>query len=173
MGPDAMILVFWMLNLKPTFSFSFTFIKRLFSSSLSAIRVVQFRSVTQSCPTLCDPMNHSTPGLPVQHPPPEFTQTHLHRVGDAIQPSHLLSPSSPPVLSLSQHQDFFQWIGFSHQVAKVLELQLQHQSFQWIFRVDFLSDWLVWSPCSARDSQEVFSSTTIQKNQFFGTRPSL
>ena len=60
-----------------------------------------------------------------------------------------------------------------HYVAKVVELQLQNKSFQWIFRVDFLSDWLVWSPCSARDSQEVFSSTTIQKNQFFGTRPSL
>ena len=86
-------------------------------------------SVTQSCPTLCDPMNCSTPGLPVHHQLPESTQTHVHRVGDAIQASHpLLSPS--PALNLPQHQGLFQWIVLSHQVAKVLEFQLQHQSFQ-------------------------------------------
>ena len=94
-------------------------------------------SVTYLCPTLCDPVDCSTPGFPVLHRLPEFTQTHVHWVGDAIQPSHPLSPPSPPALNLSQHQGLFQWVGSSHQVAKVLELQFQHQSFQWIFRVDF------------------------------------
>ena len=92
---------------------------------------VQLSSVTQSCPTLCNPMNHSTPGLPVHHQLPEFTQTHAHRVGDAIQPSHPLSPSSPPAPNPSQHQGLFYWVNSSHEVAKVLEFQLQHQSFQW------------------------------------------
>ena len=87
---------------------------------------------------LCDPMDCSTPGFPVRHFLPEFAQTHIHWVGDAIQPSHPLSSPSPLALNLSQHQGLFQWVSSSHQVAKVLELQLQHQSFQWIFRVDFL-----------------------------------
>ena len=92
-------------------------------------------SVAQSCLTLCDPMNHSMPGLPVHHQLPEFTQTHVHRVGDAIQPSHpLLSPS--PALNLSQQQGLFKWVNSSHEVAKVLEFQLQHQSFQWTPRTD-------------------------------------
>ena len=103
---------------------------------------------------LCDPMNHSTPGLPVHHQLPEFTQTHVHRVSDAIQPSHPLLSPSPPALDLSQHQGLFQWISSLHQVAKVLEFQFQHQYFQWIFRTNFLGDWLVISPCSPRDSQE-------------------
>ena len=111
-------------------------------------------SVVQSCPTLCDPMNHSTPALPVHHQLPEFTQTCVHWVSDAIQPSHPLSPPSPPAFNLSQHQGLFRWVSSSHQVAKVLKFQLQLQSFQWIFRTDILQDWLVWSPCSPRDSQE-------------------
>ena len=94
-------------------------------------------SVTQSCLTLCSPMDCSTPGFPVLHYLPEFAQTHVHWVGDAIQTSHSLLPAFPPALNLSQHQGLFQWIGSSNQIAKVLELQLQ-QSFQWIFRVDFL-----------------------------------
>ena len=85
---------------------------------------VQFSSVAQSCPTLCNPMNHSTPGLPVYHQLPESTQTHVHQIGDAIQPSHLLSSPSPPALNLSQHQGLFKWVSSSHQVAKVLEFQL-------------------------------------------------
>ena len=89
----------------------------------------QFSSVTQLCPTLCNPMNRSMPGLPVHYQLPESTQTHVHRVGDAIQPSHPLSSPSPPALHLSQHQGLFKWVSFSHQVAKVLEFQLQHQSF--------------------------------------------
>ena len=91
---------------------------------------VQFSSVSQSCPTLWDPMDLSTPGLPVHHQLPGFTQTHVHWVSDAIQPSH--PPSSPFLLAfnLSQHQGLFKWVSSSHQV----EFQLQHQSFQWIFR---------------------------------------
>ena len=90
----------------------------------------------QSCPTLCDPMNHSTPGLPVHHQLPEFTQTHVHWVSDAIQPSHPLLSPSPPAPNPSQHQSLFQWVNSSHEVAKVLEFQLQHQSFQWTPRTD-------------------------------------
>ena len=100
------------------------------TNGVSQFSSVQFSSFAQSCPTLCDPMNHSTPGLPVHHQLPEFTQTYVHRVGDAIQPSHPLSSPSPPAFSLSQHQGLFQGVSSSHQVAKVLELQLQHQSFQ-------------------------------------------
>ena len=99
---------------------------------------VQFSSVTQSSPTLRDPMNHSTPGLPVYHQLLEFTQTHLHWVGDAIQPSHPLLSPSPPAFNLSQYQGIFKWVSSSHQVAKVLEFQLQHHSFQWTPRTDFL-----------------------------------
>ena len=91
----------------------------------------QFSSVAQLCLTLCNPMNCSTPGLPVHHQLPESTQTHVHWVDDAIQPSHPLLSPSLPTLSLSQHQGLFQWVSSSHEVAKVLEFQLQHQSFQW------------------------------------------
>ena len=99
---------------------------------------VQFSSVTQSCLTLCDPMNRSKPGLPVHHQLSEFTQTHVHRVCDAIQPSHPLSSPSPPALNHSQHQSLFQWVNSSHEVAKVLEFQLQHHSFQRTPRADLL-----------------------------------
>ena len=95
-------------------------------------------SVAQSCPTLCDPMYRSTPGLPVHHQLPEFILTHVYRVGDAIQPSHPLSSPSPPAPDPSQHQGLFQWVSSSHEVAKVLEFQLQHQSFQWTPRTDLL-----------------------------------
>ena len=87
-------------------------------------RSVQFSSVAQSCPTRCDPMNRSMPGLPVHHQLPEFTQTHVHWVGDAVQPSHPLSSPSPPALNPSQHQSLFQWVNSSYEVAKVLEFQL-------------------------------------------------
>ena len=99
---------------------------------------VRFSSVAQSYPTFCDPMDCSMPGLPVHCQLLEFTQTHVHWVGDAIQPSQPLSSPSPPAFNLSQHQSLFKWVSSSHQVAKVLEFQLQHQSFQWIFRADFL-----------------------------------
>ena len=115
---------------------------------------VQFCSVTQLCPTLCDPMNRIMPGLPVHHKLPELTQTHVHQVSGAIQPSHPLSSPSPPAPNPSQHQSLFQWVNSLHELAKVLEIQLQHQSFQWTPRTDFLWDGLIGSPCSPRDSQE-------------------
>ena len=104
-------------------------------------------------------MNRSMPGLPVHHQLLELTQTHLHWVGDAIQPSHPPSSPSPPAFSHSQHQGLFQWFSSLHQVVKVLELQ--HQSCQWIFRTDFLYSWLVWSPCSPRDSQASSPALTV------------
>ena len=113
-----------------------------------------FSSVAQSGPTLWDPKDCSTPGFPVHHQLPERAQTHVHQVGDAIYLMLCRPSPSPPPFNLSQHQGFFKWVSSSDQVAKVLELQLQHQSFQWIFRTDFLEDWLVWSPCSLRVSQE-------------------
>ena len=104
---------------------------------------VQFCSDAQSCPTLCDPINRSTSGLPVHHQLPELIQTHVHWVRDAIQPSHPLSSPSPPAPNPSQHQGLLQWVSSSHHVAKVLEFQLQHQSFQRTPRTDsFRMDWL-------------------------------
>ena len=99
---------------------------------------VQFNSVAQSCPTLCDPMDCSMPGLPVHHQLPEFTQTHVR--WEMMPSNHLIlcRPLLPPALNLSQHQGLFQWVSSSHQVAKVLEFQLQHQSFQWTPRTDLL-----------------------------------
>ena len=93
---------------------------------------------TQLCPTLWNPMDCSMPGLPVHHQLLEFTQTHIHWVGDAIQPSYPLSSPCPPAFNLSQHQGLFKWVSSLHQVAKVLEFQLQPQSFQWTPRTDFL-----------------------------------
>ena len=102
------------------------------------ISSVQFSSITQLFPILCDLMDCHTPGLPVYHQLPWVTQTQVHWVGDAIQPSHSLSSPSSLAFNVSQHQGLFKLVSSSHQVAKVLEFQLQHQSFQWIFRVDFL-----------------------------------
>ena len=110
----------------------------LYGESTVCPRTVQFSSVSQSCPTLCDPMNHITPGLPVHHQLLESTQTYVHWVGDAIKPSHPLLSPSPPALNLSQNRGLFKWVSSSHQVAKVLEFQLQHQSFQWTPRTDLL-----------------------------------
>ena len=105
---------------------------------------VHFSSVVQFCLTFCDPKVYSTPGFPVHHQLLELTQTHILRVCDGIQPSHPLSSPSPPAFNLSQYQSLFQWVSSSHQVAKVLEFQLQHQSFQWIFSelFSFRMDWL-------------------------------
>ena len=124
-------------------------------------RSLQFSSVVQSCLTLCNPMDglqHARPHCPSPHL--RVYQTHVHWVSDAIPPSHPLLSPSPPAFNISQHQDLLLWVSSSHQVAKVLERQFQHQSFQWIFRTDFLEDWLVWSPFSPRGSQE--SSTKPQ-----------
>ena len=129
-------------------------------SQLQQPSSIQVSSVAQLCSTLCDPMNHSTPGLPVQHQHPEFTQTHIHWISDSIKPSHPLSSPSPPAPNPSQHQSPFQWVNSSHEVAKVLEFQLYHHSFQRNPRADLLQNGLVGYPCSPRDSQE--SSPTPQ-----------
>ena len=134
---------------------------------------IQFSSVAQSCPTLSDPMNRSMPGLPVPHQLPEFTQTHVHRVGDAIQPSHPLSSPSPPAPNPSQHQGLFQWVNSSHEVAKVLRVSASTSALPMNTQ-----DWspLGWTGCISLQSKglaRVFSNTTVQKHQFFGAQPSL
>ena len=136
---------------------------RLKAKGIPWLETLSFSSVQFSRSVVsdsCDPMDLSTPGLPVHHQCPDFTQTHVHSVGDAIQPSHPLSFPYLPAFSISQNQGAFKWVRSSHQVAKVLEFQLQHHSFQWTPRTDLLQDGLVGSPCSPRDSQE--SSPTPQ-----------
>ena len=128
---------------------------------------VQF-SLAQWSPTLCDPMNRSMPGLPVYHQLPEFTQTHVHRVGNAIQPSHPLSSPSRPAPNPSQHQDLFQWVSSSHEVAKVLVFQLQHQSFQWTPRSPL--GWTGWISLQSKGLSRVFSNNTVLKHLFFGAQ---
>ena len=118
----AKVLEFQLRACKKTWSKIWTTIVLLFTTV--------FSSVAQSCPTLCDPMNCSTPGLPVYHQLPDFTQTHVHRVSDAIQPSQPLLSPSPPAPNPSQHQSLFQWVNSSHEVVKVVEFQLWHHSFQ-------------------------------------------
>ena len=133
--------------------------------------VFQFSSVTQSCLTLCDPMDRSTPSLAVHHQLPEFTQTHVHWVGDAIQPSHPLSSPSPPAFNLSQHQGLFKWVSSSHQVAKVLEFQLQHHD---VLPMN-TEDWFPlgctgWISLPSKRLSRVFSNTAVLKHQFFGAQ---
>ena len=131
---------------------------------------VQYSSVTQSCPTLCNPMNHSNEELPVHQQLLEFTQTHVYWMGNAIQPSHPLSPPSPPALNLSQHQGVFKWVSSSHQVSKVLELQLQHpmniQGWSHLELTGLIS-------LQSKGLSRVFSNTTVQRYQFFSSQFSL
>ena len=110
-------------------------------------------SVAESRPTLFSSMDCKTPGFSVLHNLPEFAQTHVHWVSDAIHPFHPLLSPSPPAFNLSEHQGLFQWVSSWHHVARVLELQLQHQSFQQIFRIDLLWGWLVLPPRGPRDPQ--------------------
>ena len=139
---DKISFFFWLTQ------YSIVYITSSFSVHPAAAAAVDImltfssvNSVTHLCPTLCSPTDCSTPGFPVHHQLPEIAQTHVHRIGDAIQPSHpLLSPS--PAFYLSQHQDLLKWISSSYQVAKVLEFQLQHQSFQWTPRlISFRINW--------------------------------
>ena len=135
---------------------------------------VQFSSVAQPCPTLWDPMDCSTPGFPVHHQLSELTQTHVHWISDVIQPSHPLSSPSPPTFNLSQHQGLFKWVSSSHQVDRVLEFQLQHQSFRPMNIQDwFPSGWTGWISLQSKGLSQVFSNTTVQKHQFFSTQLSL
>ena len=131
-----------------------------------------FSLFTQSCPALCEPMDCSMPGLPVHHQLPEFTQTHCHGVSNAIQPSYPLSSPSHPTFNLSKHHGVFKQVSSSHWMAKALEFQHQHHSFQRIFRNDFLQDGLVGSPCSPKDTQESSQhhsskATILRRSTFF------
>ena len=144
-----------------------------FSQNLiMAQQTSKFSLVTQSCPTLYDPKDCILPGFLVLHQLLEFAQTHVYWVSDAIQSSHTMSSPSLTAFNFSQHECFFQWVSSSHQEAKGLEFQLQHQSFQWIFRTDLLYDWLVWPHCNPKDSQESFptpeyKSIILQHFAFF------
>ena len=132
--------------------------------------LIQFSSVAQSCPILCNPMNHSTPGLPVHHQLQEFTQTHVHRVGDAIQPSHPLLSPSPPAPNPSQHQSLFQWVftwGGQSTGVSALASFLPKKSQGWS-----PSEWTGWISLQSKGLSRVFSNTTVQKHQFFGAQPS-
>ena len=141
-------------------------VKWVISLRLYCMVNVQFSSVTQSCPNLCDPMDCSMPGLPVHHQLPEFTQTHVHWVGDDIQPSHPL-PTLSPAFNLSQYQGPFQWVSSLHQVAKALELHFQHQSFHEYSGLISLG-WTGWISWLSKGHSRVFSNTTVQKHPFFG-----
>ena len=129
----------------------------------------KFSSVAQWCPTLCDPMNRSTPGLPVHHQLPEFTQTHAHRVRDAIQPSHPLLSPSLPAPNPSQHQGLFQWVNSSHEgqsigvsiSAPVLPMNTQDWS---------PSGWTDWISLQSKGPSRVFSNTIVQNHQFFSAQ---
>ena len=127
-------------------------------------------SVAQSCPTLCNPMNCSTPGLPVPHHLPEFAQLHVHWISDAIQPSHLLSPSSPFAFSLSQNRYPFQRVSSWHQAAKVLELSIS-PSNEYSGLISFKIHWF--DLLAVQETLKSLYGTTVVKHQFFGTWPSL
>ena len=136
--PDFIHSMFWKMYslLLWHFLHSKCIITHDFRSTYLSFSSVQFSHAVVS--DFCDPVNHRMPGLPVHHQLPEFTQTHVHQVSDAIQPSHPLFSPSPPGPNPSQHQGLFQWVNSSHEVAKVLEFQLQHQSFQWTPRTNLL-----------------------------------
>ena len=122
----SLLFILW----KSSFIWMYLSLSPLLFISLHSSAIFQISSVTQSCLTVCDPMDCSMPGLPVHHQLLESTQTYVHGVGHAIQPSHPLSSPSPPAFSLSQYQGLYQSVSSSHQMAKVLEFQFQHQSFQ-------------------------------------------
>ena len=132
----------------------------------------KFSSVAQSCPTLWDSTDYSTPGFP-GHQLPELAQTHVHRVGDGIQPSHPLPPPSPPAISLSQHQGLFQWVSFSHQVAKVLEFSASASVLPMNTQDWFLLGLTGLMSFQSKGLSRVFSNTTVQKHQFFSAQLSL
>ena len=135
-------------------------------SYISDYKYIQFSSVAQLCLTLCDPMDCSTPGLPVHHQLPEFTEIHVHCVSDAIQPSHPLSSPSLPSFTLSQHQGLFQWVGSLHQVAKVLEFQLSASVLPMNIQDWFPLGWTGWISLQSKGLSRVFSNSTVQNYQF-------
>ena len=138
----------------------------------SALQALQFSLVAQSCPTLCDPMNCSIPGFPVYHQLPDLAQTHVHCIGDAIQPSHPLSSPSPPTFNLSQHQSFPKSQFFSsggQSISVSVSASVHPMNIQDGFPLG-LTDWI---SLQSRGLSRVFSNTTAQKRQFFGAQLSL
>ena len=135
--------------------------------------IIDFNDIPNTLSLWVHRLQHAS--LPCPSQLPEFAQTHVHRVGDAIQPFHPLSSSCSPAFNLSQHQGLFQWVSSSHQMAKVLEFQLQPQSFQWIFRNEYpiplgLTGWI---SLQSKGLSRAFSNTTVRKHQFFSAQPSL
>ena len=129
---------------------------------------VQFSSIAQLCPTLCDPMNHSTPGLPVHHQLLESTQTHVYWVGDAIQPSHPLSSPSPPALNLSQHQGLFKWVSSSHQVVFSFNISPSSEHPGLIsFRIDWLDPLAVQGTLKSLLKHHSSKASILQHSAFF------
>ena len=134
---------------------------------------IQFSSVAQFCRTLCDPKNRSMPGHPVHHQLPEFTQTHVHWISDATQASHPLSSPSPPAFNLSQHQGLFQWVSSLQEVAKVLGVSASTSVLPMSMQDWSPLGWTGWISLQSKGLSRVFSSTTVQKHQFFGAQLSL
>ena len=122
----------------------------------------QFSPVTQLCPTLCDPMDCSSPGLPVHHQFPELAQSHIHQVSDVIQPSHSLSSPYPPVFNLSQHQHLFQWVSSSHQVAKSIGVSTSTSVLPLNIQDWFPLGWSPWVSLQSKGLSRLFSNTTVK-----------
>ena len=127
-------------------------------------------SVAQSCPTYCDPMDGNQPVLPVHHQLPEFAQTHIHWVSDAIQPSHLLSSPSPPIFNLSQHQGLFQWVSSLHQVTKNIGVSALASILAKNIQEWFPLGWTGGIPLLSKGLSGVLFNSTVQKHLFFGTQ---
>ena len=143
-----------------------TTISRAGLSDLEGRQAVQLLSRVR----LCDPMDCSTPGLPVHHQLPELTQAHVHQVGDAIQPSHPLSSPSPPATNPSQHQGLFQWVTSSHQIAKSIGVSASASVLPMNTQDWYPLGWTGWISLQSKGLSRVFSNTTVQKHQFFSTQ---
>ena len=137
------------------------------------LSIIQFSSVAQSCPTLCDPMDCSMPGFPVHHQIPELAQTYVHQIGDAIQPPHPLSSPSPPAFNLSQHQSLFQWVSSLHWVVKVLRVSASASVLPMNIQGWFPLGWTGWISLQFKGLSGVFSNTTAQEHLFFSAQLSL
>ena len=137
------------------------------------MRSLQFSSATQLCSTPCNPMDSSMPGLPVHHQLPKLAQTHVRQVSDTIHSSHPLSSLCPPTFNLSQHQGFFQWVCSLHQVFKVLELSASASVLPMYIQSWFPLGWTGWISLQSKGLSRVFSNTTVQNHQFFGSQISL
>ena len=172
--PVSLILISLFLLLGITFQTSFilisTYLKFCFGQHDHSLSSVQFSSVTQSCPTLCYPMNHSMPGLPVHHQLPESTQTHVHQFTYTIQPSHPLPSPCPPALNLSQHQGLFQWVRSSQSGGQSIGVSVSTSVLSMNTQDWSPLGWTGWISWQSKGHSRVFSNTTVQKHQFCGAQ---